>query len=105
MAWKCLRVRARPSPSVPEGTLIEFEFDHGHLITIEDPGTARIVPEFESEPDAAIVSRAVAAAAQQGVLLLSAGTYGNVIRFLPPLTISDELLHDAIGVLDAALSA
>jgi len=57
------------------------------------------------EPDAGIVTRAVAAAAQQGVLLLNAGTYGNVIRFLPALTISDELLREAISVLDDALSA
>lgn len=71
----------------------------GAMLAIEflDPET--------HEPDAGIVSRAVAAAAQQGVLLLSAGTYGNVIRFLPPLTISDELLREAVGVLDAALSA
>lgn len=34
-----------------------------------------------------------------GVLVLTAGTFGNVLRFLPPLTISDDLLHDAVGVL------
>jgi 4-aminobutyrate aminotransferase/(S)-3-amino-2-methylpropionate transaminase len=42
---------------------------------------------------------------QQGVLILTAGTYGNVIRFLPPLVISDELLIDALGVLDQAFAA
>jgi 4-aminobutyrate aminotransferase/(S)-3-amino-2-methylpropionate transaminase len=36
---------------------------------------------------------------------LTAGTYGNVIRFLPPLVISDELLKDALGVLDQAFAA
>lgn len=70
----------------------------GAMIAIEfvDPET--------HEPDAATVSRVAAAAAQQGVLVLTAGTYGNVIRFLPPLVISDELLRDAVAVLDAALS-
>lgn len=34
-----------------------------------------------------------------GVLTLTAGTFGNVLRFLPPLTISDDLLHEALGVL------
>jgi 4-aminobutyrate aminotransferase/(S)-3-amino-2-methylpropionate transaminase len=34
-----------------------------------------------------------------GVLILTAGTYGNVIRFLPPVVITDELLKDALGVL------
>jgi 4-aminobutyrate aminotransferase/(S)-3-amino-2-methylpropionate transaminase len=42
---------------------------------------------------------------QQGVLILTAGTYGNVIRFLPPLVISDELLIDALGVLDQAFAS
>ncbi|MBX9719148.1 MAG: 4-aminobutyrate--2-oxoglutarate transaminase [Microbacteriaceae bacterium] len=71
----------------------------GAMIAVEfvDPET--------HEPDAAIVARAIAAAAQQGVLLLSAGSYGNVIRFLPPLTISESLLREAVDVLDAALSA
>jgi 4-aminobutyrate aminotransferase/(S)-3-amino-2-methylpropionate transaminase len=36
---------------------------------------------------------------------LTAGTYGNVIRFLPPLVISDELLVDALDVLDQAFAA
>jgi len=41
---------------------------------------------------------------QNGVLVLSAGTYNNVLRFLPPLAISDELLHDALDVLAAGLA-
>ena len=40
---------------------------------------------------------------QNGVLVLNAGTYNNVLRFLPPLAISDELLHDALDVLAAGL--
>ena len=70
----------------------------GAMLAIElvDPATG--------EPDAATVSRIAAEAAQEGVLVLTAGTYGNVIRFLPPLVISDELLRDAVAVLDAALS-
>ena len=39
-----------------------------------------------------------------GVLVLNAGTYNNVLRFLPPLAISDELLHDALDVLAAGLA-
>ena len=57
------------------------------------------------EPNAAAVSAVTAFAAQNGVLLLSAGTYGNVVRFLPSLAISDELLREAVGVLDDALAA
>lgn len=70
----------------------------GAMLAIE------LVDPESHEPDAATVNRVVAAAAQQGVLVLTAGTYGNVIRFLPPLVIDDALLREAVGVLDAALS-
>ena len=40
----------------------------------------------------------------QGVLVLSCGTYGNILRFLPPLSISDELLIEGLDVLAATLS-
>jgi 4-aminobutyrate aminotransferase/(S)-3-amino-2-methylpropionate transaminase len=42
---------------------------------------------------------------KQGVFIITAGTYGNVIRFLPPLVISDELLNDAFDVIKEAFLA
>jgi 4-aminobutyrate aminotransferase/(S)-3-amino-2-methylpropionate transaminase len=39
------------------------------------------------------------------VIVLTAGTYGNVIRLLPPLTIDDALLEDGLNVLDDAIGA
>jgi 4-aminobutyrate aminotransferase/(S)-3-amino-2-methylpropionate transaminase len=71
----------------------------GAMLAIElvQPGT--------TEPNPAAVSAITAFAAQHGVLLLSAGTYGNVIRFLPSLAIGDDLLREAIGVLDKALAS
>ncbi|MGO7983536.1 aminotransferase class III-fold pyridoxal phosphate-dependent enzyme, partial [Rhizobium johnstonii] len=47
--------------------------------------------------------RVVAAAHAAGVIVLTCGTYGNVIRFLPPLSISDELLREGIDVIAEAL--
>jgi 4-aminobutyrate aminotransferase/(S)-3-amino-2-methylpropionate transaminase len=41
---------------------------------------------------------------EQGVIVLAAGTYGNVIRLLPPLTIEDALLEDGLDVLEEALA-
>jgi 4-aminobutyrate aminotransferase/(S)-3-amino-2-methylpropionate transaminase len=41
----------------------------------------------------------------KGVLVLTAGTYSNVVRFLPPIVITDELLKDALSVLDEAFAA
>jgi 4-aminobutyrate aminotransferase/(S)-3-amino-2-methylpropionate transaminase len=56
-------------------------------------------------PDADLTKRIAAACHAEGVLVLTAGSYGNVLRFLPPLVISDDLLDDALGVLDKALAA
>ena len=57
------------------------------------------------EPDAELTKALCAAAHAQGVIVLSCGTYGNVLRFLPPLAISDELLTEGLDVLAAALGA
>ncbi|CAN5369549.1 4-aminobutyrate--2-oxoglutarate transaminase [soil metagenome] len=70
----------------------------GAMIAIElvQPGTGPTT----KEPNPAAVTALAAHAAQHGVIILSAGTYGNVLRFLPSLTISDALLEDALSVLD-----
>ena len=57
------------------------------------------------KPHPAAVKAIVADALSQGVVLLSCGTYGNVVRLLPPLTITDELLNDGLDVLEAAIRA
>jgi 4-aminobutyrate aminotransferase/(S)-3-amino-2-methylpropionate transaminase len=56
-------------------------------------------------PRADIVSAVAAEAAQHGLLVLTAGTYGNVLRFLPSLAITDAQLADAVSVLDACFAA
>ncbi len=61
------------------------------------PGTT------EPDPDAA--RRIVAACHRAGVITLSCGSYGNVLRLLPPLVIEPELLDDGLGVLADAISA
>jgi 4-aminobutyrate aminotransferase/(S)-3-amino-2-methylpropionate transaminase len=58
-----------------------------------------------NEPDPALTARVAAAAHAQGLVLLTAGTYGNVIRFLPPMSISNELVQDGLDVLRDALAA
>src|SRR5438445_2239435 len=49
--------------------------------------------------------RVTVAAREQGLLLLSCGLYGNVIRLLPPLTATDEELERGLAILDGALGA
>jgi 4-aminobutyrate aminotransferase/(S)-3-amino-2-methylpropionate transaminase len=71
----------------------------GAMIAVEfvDPET--------NEPDAALTGRIAKAAHAEGVVVLTCGTYGNVIRFLPPLTIPDALLDEGLDVVLQALSA
>lgn len=58
-----------------------------------------VVPGSDKTPDAAKVAAVARACENHGVLVLTAGTFGNVLRFLPPLTISDELLHEAFDII------
>ena len=71
----------------------------GAMLAIEivKPGTA--------EPDTDLTKAVAAEALSQGVVLLTCGTYGNVIRLLPPLVISDDLLDEGITVLADVLRA
>ena len=56
------------------------------------------------QPDAELTRALVQAAAARGLVILSCGVYGNVIRLLAPLTISDELLSEGLGLLEAAFA-
>lgn len=55
-------------------------------------------------PDADLTKRVQAAALARGLLLLTCGVYGNVIRFLFPLTIEDAVFEEGLAALDAALA-
>jgi 4-aminobutyrate aminotransferase / (S)-3-amino-2-methylpropionate transaminase / 5-aminovalerate transaminase len=54
-------------------------------------------------PDAEITKALVQAAGRRGLVLLSCGVYGNVIRFLAPLTLPDAQLAEGLAILEAAL--
>jgi 4-aminobutyrate aminotransferase/(S)-3-amino-2-methylpropionate transaminase len=69
------------------GAMIAFE--------LVEPGTKK--------PNAAAAKAIVSYCNAQGVIALACGTYGNVIRLLPPLVISDEQLADGLSVLAAAV--
>lgn len=65
-------------------------------IELVEPGT--------KNPNPAATESLLKHCHQNGVLVLNAGTYNNVLRFLPPLAITDELIHDALDVLAAGLA-
>jgi 4-aminobutyrate aminotransferase/(S)-3-amino-2-methylpropionate transaminase len=55
-------------------------------------------------PDADLAKQVIANAAQLGLILLSCGTYANVIRILVPLTASDALLDEGLDLLEASIA-
>jgi 4-aminobutyrate aminotransferase/(S)-3-amino-2-methylpropionate transaminase len=71
----------------------------GAMLAIE------IVTPGGTTPDAARAGAISAACHAQGVITLTCGSYGNVLRLLPPLVIGDDLLDDALSVLAGAVAS
>lgn len=71
------------------GSMVAVEFKHAE----------------NGAPDAARVNAIVQAAMSKGLLLLTCGLYGNVIRFLYPLTIEDALFDKALDLIEEAIAA
>jgi 4-aminobutyrate aminotransferase/(S)-3-amino-2-methylpropionate transaminase len=69
----------------------------GAMLAVElvKPGTV--------EPDAELAGRIAKACHARGVVVLTAGTYGNVLRLLPPLVIPTDVLNDGLDVLAEAI--
>jgi len=65
----------------------------GAMIAVE------LVKPGSAEPDPQLTAAVAGAARAAGVIVLTAGTFSNVLRFLPPLTISDALLDEGLDVL------
>jgi 4-aminobutyrate aminotransferase / (S)-3-amino-2-methylpropionate transaminase / 5-aminovalerate transaminase len=70
----------------------------GAMLAVElvEPGT--------TTPNPALTGRIALACHQQGLVTLTAGTFGNVLRFLPPLVIGDDLLNEGLDILEAAFA-
>lgn len=92
-------VRARLEKIAAEHPVVAEIRGRGAMLAIElcRPGTL--------EPDAARAAAVSAYCHRQGVVTLTCGTWGNVFRFLPPLSISDELLEEAFEVVAEAFAA
>ena len=64
-----------------------------------------LVEAGTKNPNPAAMASVIKYCQSKGVLILTAGTYANVIRFLPPIVISDELLKDALAVLEEGFAS
>jgi 4-aminobutyrate aminotransferase/(S)-3-amino-2-methylpropionate transaminase len=103
-----LPAKARRIGEILTGRLNEMKSKYSFIGDVRGRGAmiaVELVVPGSKEPNSEAMSKAIAYCQQNGVLILSAGTYNNVIRFLPPLVISEELLNDACDVLDAAFAS
>ena len=71
----------------------------GAMVAVEltKPGTL--------EPDAAATAAVAGHCHRAGLMVLTCGTFGNVLRFLPPLVIGEDLIEEGLGILDDAFAA
>ena len=87
-----LRETARTVPTIGEVRAL------GAMVAME-----LVKNDAARQPDADLAKALVKRAVEKGLVILSCGLYGNVIRFLVPLTASDELVREGLGVLTASL--
>ena len=59
----------------------------------------------DKRPNPVLTAAISSACHREGLITLTAGTYGNVLRFLPPLVIGDALLTEGLDILEAAFAA
>ncbi len=59
--------------------------------------------EDSQEPDAGFTNAVLQKALERGLILLTCGIHGNVIRFLPPLTIQNDVFDEALNILKSVL--
>ena len=71
----------------------------GAMIAIE-----LVADRDTKEPDPQATAALAAACHQAGLLVLTCGTYGNVLRFLPPLVIDEDLLNEGLDIIEQALA-
>jgi 4-aminobutyrate aminotransferase/(S)-3-amino-2-methylpropionate transaminase len=97
------RERADAVAQLMRARLDEIASRHDEIGEVRGLGSMLALELAERSPDRA--REITVSAREQGLLLLSCGLYGNVIRLLPPVTASDEELERGLGILEHALDA
>jgi 4-aminobutyrate aminotransferase/(S)-3-amino-2-methylpropionate transaminase len=102
-----LVARAKEIETLMKGRLDALQADDDRIGDVRGRGAmiaVELVKPGTLEPDAELTKALCAGAHAAGVIVLSCGTYGNVLRFLPPLAISDDLLNEGLDILAQLLS-
>ena len=78
----------------------DIRTDRGAMIALE-----LVQDGSMAKPNAALLKAVLAECHKRGLIILACGMYGNVIRFLPALTISDEQIDEGLGIFAEAFAA
>ncbi|MCW2834996.1 MAG: 4-aminobutyrate aminotransferase, partial [Nocardioides sp.] len=100
--------RARQVERLMKDRLQRLQADDDRIGDVRGRGAmlaVELVVSGTTNPDPDLTKALAAKAHQTGVIVLTCGTHGNVLRFLPPLAISDDLLHEALDVLTEILAS
>jgi 4-aminobutyrate aminotransferase/(S)-3-amino-2-methylpropionate transaminase len=99
--------RARSIGEVMTGRLRELAANHDVIGDVRGRG-AMVAVELAvpgtTQPDPATTAAVAKACHADGLVVLTCGTYGNVLRFLPPLVMPDHLLQEGLGILEKAFA-
>jgi 4-aminobutyrate aminotransferase/(S)-3-amino-2-methylpropionate transaminase len=108
MAAEDLPGRARHIGDIMVPRLTKLAEANPHIGEVRGRGAmiaVEIVQPGGIEPDPATAGAVAKACHQAGLVVLTCGTFGNVLRFLPPLVIGDALLEEGLSILEDAFAA
>ncbi|KAF4558719.1 4-aminobutyrate--2-oxoglutarate transaminase [Pseudomonas sp. CES] len=96
--------RAKAVGEILGHALVSTQSRHRCIGDVRAAGAMIAIELFEdgdhSRPASGLVGQIVAKAREKNLILLSCGTYGNVLRILVPLTVTDEQLHRGIAIIN-----
>src|SRR5262249_48176718 len=102
-----LPAAARRIESIMKPVLVDLAVAHPQIGDVRRRGAmppTHLIHPGTTTPNPAEAARINSACHRNGVVTLTCGTYGNVLRFLPPLVIGEELLREGLGVLADAVA-
>ncbi|MCZ7416238.1 MULTISPECIES: 4-aminobutyrate--2-oxoglutarate transaminase [unclassified Streptomyces] len=102
-----LNAKARRIEEIMKPRLAKIAENHPAIGDIRGRGAMlaiELVKPGTKEPDAELTGKLAKACHQAGLVILTTGTYGNVVRFLPPLVIGEDLLNEGLDVLESAFA-
>jgi 4-aminobutyrate aminotransferase/(S)-3-amino-2-methylpropionate transaminase len=103
-----LPARAKRIEEVMKPRLRKMAEQHGVIGDVRGRGAMlaiELVQPGTKDPNPEATAALAKACHQEGLLVLTTGTYGNVMRFLPPLVIGEDLLGEGLDILEGALAA